>query len=294
MPGVTGGVSGGVTSGATPNIPQGTAVPSTGSIEGSAQGATSSGSVGAATSGSPTSVGVMQAETSSATSGASVQTDASVQTSNIENAATRAPEQASGASDVQSNVSASTIEGRSRGAMGSDGAAVMGGGTAGVEGKVGVESMSPERETAKVTSETKMDAIRSTDASADGAVSASGYSDPVGEVGRAQQLEFNERDQAMGRVSHAEDQAGAARGVAADPSGAAQSKATDAASDAAREASPVDAGQARADVNVATGAVNDPSGTARARADVEVEGQKREATAKVGVTPPKPDDDPTK
>ena len=33
---------------------------------------------------------------------------------------------------------------------------------------------------------------------------------------------------------------------------------------------------------------------ARARADVEVQGQKREATAKVGVAPPKPDDDPTK
>jgi hypothetical protein len=196
---------------------------------------------------------------------------------------------------VQGEVSASTVEGRSMGAMGSEGSTVMRGGAVGVgERQMGVSDMSPERDAAKVTSEAKIDAVRSSDASAEGAVSASGYKDPVSEVGRAQQLEFNQRDQAMGRVSHAEDQGAAARGVAADPGGAAQTKASDAASDAARDASPVDAGQVQADVNVATGAVNDPSGTARARANVEVEGQKREATATVGVAPPKPDDDPTK
>ncbi|HEY5933065.1 MAG TPA: hypothetical protein VIU61_00435 [Kofleriaceae bacterium] len=218
-----------------------------------------------------------------------------MQTSNIDHAA-RAPEdQASDLGGVQGNVSASTVESKSMGSMGSEGSSVMRGGGAGVgERHMGVDDHDPQREAAKVQQESRIDAVRSTDASVDAGVSASGYKDPVSEVGRAEKLEFNQRDEAAGRVSHAEDQAAAARGVAADPSGAAQRKATDAAYDAGQERAPVDPSQVRADVGVATGAVNDPSGTARARADVEVEGQKREATATVGVTPPKPDDDPTK
>ncbi|MEJ7600572.1 MAG: hypothetical protein WKG01_21880 [Kofleriaceae bacterium] len=278
-----------MTSGATPDL--GSSAPSTGSIEGSAQGGASSGAIGSATSGSQPSVGVIQADTTSATTGASVNTDFNTQTSNVEHAASRAPEQAGGVGEVQGNVSGSAVEGHATGAMGAQGSSVMRGGTGGVD----LDGPDPQREGAKLTSESKLDAVSSTDISADGAVSASGVSDPVGEVGRAQQLEFNQRDQAMGRVNEASDRADDARGVAADPSGAAQGKATDAAFDAGSEHAPVDVGQARADVSVATGAVSDPAAAAEGRVDVEVENRKRDATVKAGVsTTPKPDDDPTK
>ena len=119
--------------------------------------------------------------------------------------------------------------------------------------------------------------------------------DPVSEIGRAEQLQFNQRDQAMGRVNEASDQADAARTVAADPSGAAQSKATDATFETASEHARLDPSQVRADVNVASSTVSNPAAAAEGRVDVEVENQKREATVKAGVsTTPKPDDDPTK
>jgi hypothetical protein len=116
--------------------------------------------------------------------------------------------------------------------------------------------------------------------------------DPQGDLARAEKLEFNERDKALGQVSGVEDKGDDARRIAGDPQAAATTRAEGTALREASERAPLDPDQARADVNVATGTVRDPSGAAEGQLDLEVEDREREAEAQIGISgtvkPPDP------
>jgi hypothetical protein len=116
-------------------------------------------------------------------------------------------------------------------------------------------------------------------ASAEGSVSAAagetGYRNPTEEAARADQLELNERDRALGRLDHAQDQKASATAAVGDPSGTAKGAATDAGMSEARERSPIDPGEARANVSTASDVVRDPASAGEAHAEVEVDAKVR-------------------
>jgi hypothetical protein len=126
---------------------------------------------------------------------------------------------------------------------------------------------------------------RATDAVREGAVEGSGYRDPESELGRAERGEFHARDQQMGRVRQAEATSREARGVANDPTGAASTAVSNAGMQEVNERAPVSAADVKADVNVASQTVRDPSAAGQARVDVAVDAEVREHTSGL----PKPD-----
>lgn len=187
-------------------------------------------------------------------------------------------------------------------AAGQDGTAALRGGGAGVvEREAGaVSGADIKMQATGAARHEEIGARHSSELVSDSAVSTSGYRDPASEVARAEQLEFNQRDQAIGKVRGVEDRHDEARRITNDPRAVGSEKAEYEASLKMSEASPVDVDAAEAKANVATGAVQNPRGVAQGQVDASISAQEREAEVKLGVsgsaeasrgTPPTGNDD---
>jgi hypothetical protein len=183
--------------------------------------------------------------------------------------------------DVASGVPAVSAESEVSQAAGQQGSTVLRGGGSGiVEGQVigGTESG------ARIEA---ADAARQGNVDARGAAgvagSATSFRDPQSEAARAANVEFHQRDQAVAQARAAEDAHDEARRTIDDPTAAGTERAEIAASDKMAGSMPAGAARAEANVNLATGAVQDPRSAAQNQAQAQVSAQEREAEAKLGI-----------
>jgi hypothetical protein len=180
--------------------------------------------------------------------------------------------------DAQSTGASGNVEGEIYGEVGPDGKSIAKGGAAGmgenaVDGELDIGA---EERKAKHAGHTQgLAGRKSVDGSVEGAAGTSGYRNPEAEVGRAHQLELNERDRAMGQVSHAQDTKADAGAAIKDPSGSAQRAARDGGMREAAHRAPVSAGDVQADANVASDTVKNPATAGEANLGVKVDAQVR-------------------
>jgi len=102
-------------------------------------------------------------------------------------------------------------------------------------------------------------------------------------LGRAEQLEFSQRDQVTARTQAAEDAHAQARRVVDNPAAVGTERAEMAASQKVDEAMPIDTGNVQSQASTVTGAVENPRAAAQAQVEGAVSAQEREAEVKVGI-----------
>ncbi len=162
--------------------------------------------------------------------------------------------------------------------VGPDGKAIAKGGAVGVTernlpGESDVDAGGRQVKGAQL--DQQFEARAATSASVDGAVETTGYKDPVSEVGRAEQLEFNQRDSAVARADVATEPVDEARRTAANPSGAASAQ--------VGTRTGVDANATRSDADEVASTVRNPEGAAESRAQARIDDEKRDAAASAKV-----------
>jgi hypothetical protein len=168
-------------------------------------------------------------------------------------------------------------------AAGQEGSAVLRGGGAGVVEREmgGAAGAGLEQEGVAAGRGARGD-VRGTQFAA-GEASFSATTAPTSGLGRAENLEFHQRDQVVARSQAAEDAHSEARRVVDDPAAVGTEQAEMKASQKAGEAMPVDPRRAEAQAATVTGAVENPRGAAQAKAEGTVSIHEREAEAKIGI-----------
>ncbi|HEU0031283.1 MAG TPA: hypothetical protein VFQ53_11660 [Kofleriaceae bacterium] len=192
---------------------------------------------------------------------------------------------------AQGEVGPEAGEARLSGAAGASGTSVASGGAVsfGEQKTAGVGQLDMSTRGADEMHSQDLEARRRMDKARDAT-----RQDPSAHVGRAEELELNERDEALGRVSHAQDRADHARVVAADPKAAATAHASATATAEATSQSGVDPNQVRSDVTSAQSVANNPRGVAEARADLAIDEKEDEVRVDAGLSssaktkPPEP------
>jgi hypothetical protein len=172
-----------------------------------------------------------------------------------------------GMTQAESNVGSGKVEAGFYNEVGPEGKGVVKGGAVGTgEAHLESEISGHEIEGRRVAYNAGEEHRRGANVRAEGAVSATGYQDPEAAAARAEGLEWNERDRAMGRVGEARDQGAAADAAVDDPSGTARRAAHDAGARKVQEAAPGVTSKA----NVASDAVKHPVDTATGHVEGEI------------------------
>ncbi len=156
------------------------------------------------------------------------------------------------------------------GAAGTQGTGNVAGGAQGFTGES--EISEKEGEARGFQRGQKFEARAGIEGAQQGAVDTSGYSDPVSEAGRVEQLEHNQRDGVAGKAQASTEKVDEAQRVAADPKAAATGEAS----------LRIDqkTGDARRDAGEVGDVARDPESAVQAGADAKVAEQQRAATAK--------------
>jgi hypothetical protein len=205
-----------------------------------------------------------------------VSVDSNVDTSGMRDVTSAPDDMARGVGDAQFASGEMSVEAGVRRAGGTEGAAVMGGGVGvaanEVPGQADIDA--GERKLDHVGRVQKLEARDAGNLAVEGAMSDSGYKDPTTELGRAEKLEFNERDRFVGRADVGGDAAADLQRAAANPGGEAQIKAEYEMNQEIREHSPIDPTSASA----AASAANDPRAAAESELDAKISEKRGDAT----------------
>ena len=187
--------------------------------------------------------------------------------------------QATSGPDLRGQAPSVSVESEVSQAAGQDGSAVLRGGGAGVIEREtgGVSESSVKTEATAAARHENLEARNAAGVAGD----ATSFRDPASEVARAENLEFHQRDQAVARARAAEDANDQARRIADNPTAVGAERAQGIASQKIGDATP--AARVEANVNLATGAVENPRGAAQGQADAAVSAQERDAEAKLGI-----------
>lgn len=115
------------------------------------------------------------------------------------------------------------------------------------------------------------------------AESIAGAHDPNSDLGRADQLAFNERDKAAARVDAVDNARDDARNAVADPRASITAHADAAVTAEATRRAPIDVSAAEANANLATEAAGNPELAAKNRAEAALDAKEYEAKGEIGI-----------